>query len=323
MARRHATGRLRVATRHRGWMVGNRCHSDDRRAGRSQYTIVLASPRPQPDDAGAARTGEAGCRAGRIAGAAPIIRIHPARGVAESTIEAMTTRQQAPESISESGPSSQMADLAVRLGANACNPGRSSPSPLSRARGGRSWPRERSRRRPAAAGAKFVDVTVFDVYFKRPALNAARDTLELRPAMAGRARPGAGRPPGGADLAVRAGGAIRARRRRPGADQSRPAAAGPRGDEGPQRGHHQLDASSCARPPAWATCSSTPGLGAAGGAGAAEGRTTSRTSARLDEPDPIAAWESATRRADGGVSTALNDLEWMLVPVEPARLASA
>ena len=67
-----------------------------------------------------------------------------------------------------------------------------------------------------AAGAKFVDLTVFDVYFKRArALNADRDTLGYVPPWLGERVLALGELPGGADLAVRAGGAVRARRRRP------------------------------------------------------------------------------------------------------------
>ena len=66
-----------------------------------------------------------------------------------------------------------------------------------------------------AAGAKFVDLTVFDVYFKRArALNAERDTLSYVPPWLGERVLALGEHRGRADLAVGAGGAARARRRR-------------------------------------------------------------------------------------------------------------
>ena len=132
----------------------------------------------------------------------------------------------------------EMATLAVRLGANvqpgqivavSSEPGKEA---MSRAIAEAAY----------AAGAKFVDLTVFDVYFKRArALNAERDTLGYVPPWLGERILALGEHRARADRAVGAGGTARPRRRRSRAHQPRPAAAGPRGDEGPQRRHHQLD----------------------------------------------------------------------------------
>ncbi len=71
-----------------------------------------------------------------------------------------------------------------------------------------------------AAGAKFVDLTVFDVYFKRArALHADRDTLGYVPPWLGERILALGEHRARADLAVRAGGPPRAGRRRPRADR--------------------------------------------------------------------------------------------------------
>ena len=140
-----------------------------------------------------------------------------------------------------------------------------------------------------AAGAKFVDLCVFDVYLKRArALHADRDTLGYVPPWIGErvvalgeqraariALSGPGRRPMPSTTSIRA-------------DRPGHAAAGRGVDEGHQRRHDQLD--DRPRPTAaWATLVH-PRLEPA----AALERLWEEVGhiCRLDEPDPVAAWES-------------------------------
>ena len=117
-----------------------------------------------------------------------------------------------------------------------------------------------------------------------------------------RAGAGARRAPLRPGLADRAGGAPRAGRRRPGAARPRHAPAGARGDEGrsthaPPTGHRALPDAGVgdARAPGSSRRPRSTGCGA-----------RSPTSCRLDEPDPVAAWEQ--RLAELSAAPALDEL---------------
>ncbi len=186
-----------------------------------------------------------------------------------------------------------LADLIVRFGANV-QPGQivaigSEPGkePLARAIAEAAY----------KAGAKFVDLSVFDIHLKRArVLHAAPDTLGFVPPWYGERMRALGEHRCAPDRAHRPGRAARHGRDRPGAARQGPAAAGARVDRDRQPAHHELDGRAVP----------DPGVGRAGppgrlGAGRARA-PVARRRARLPRrrARPGGRLGGADGRADGG-----------------------